>query len=489
MNRNTTSRAKWLLVMAALAVALGFGYWLGGERHPGPGALSAGGDRAEAEKVRYTCGMHPFIIQDGPGLCPICGMKLTPMKAGADTAAARPAERTVKHWVSPMDPTYVREAPGKDHMGHDLVPVYEGGASPGQIVIDPTTMQNMGVRTAAVERRSLERTIRTVGLVTYEEARQYTVNSKIEGWIDRLHINQEGQTVEKGQPLMEIYSPELVAAQQEYLLALAHSERLAESSFPEIATGAGRLLEAARTRLQYWDISERQIRELERSREMRKTLTLYSPYRGVVTDKPAVEGMRVMSGMELLRISDLSRVWVNADIYEFELPWVKTGLTAEVELPFARQRLEGKITYIYPYLQGETRTARARIEFANPGLELKPGMFANVSIAAEPVSDALGVPASAVLRSGKGQSVFVALGEGRFEPRPVTTGVSDDAGFVQVLSGVRLGERVVTSAQFLFDSESRLQEAVQKMMQPEPEDKAAVDHAEHGAEDLEALFE
>jgi membrane fusion protein, copper/silver efflux system len=483
-----------ILVAAILVVFSGSGPSFISDTRPEPGEVFAAGNEAMEEKVRYTCGMHPFIIQDEPGLCPICGMKLTPMKAGADAAARQSAERKVKHWVSPMDPAYVREEPGTDYMGHDLVPVYEEGAVPGQIVIDPTTIQNIGVRTAAVERRSLERTIRTIGLVTYEEPRQYSINSKVEGWIERLHINQEGQMVEQGQPLMEIYSPELVSAQQEYLLALANSDRLAQSPFSEIAAGAGRLLDAARTRLRYWDISDRQVEDLERTGQVRKTMTLYSPYSGVVTDKLVVEGMRVRSGMELLRISDITRVWVNADIYEFELPWVKTGLTAKVELPFARQQqLEGKITYIYPYLQGETRTARARVELPNPGLELKPGMFTNVSIAAEPVSDTLAVPASAVLRSGKGQTVFVALGEGRFEPRPVTTGVSDNEGFIQVLSGVRLGERVVTSAQFLFDSESRLQEAVQKMMQPRPEPAPAADlddlfQPRPPEEDLEELF-
>ncbi|MDW7772602.1 MAG: efflux RND transporter periplasmic adaptor subunit [Desulfobulbaceae bacterium] len=482
----------WIILIAvSLVVFAGSGSFFFPERQRGHehGEAFAANEETE-EKVRYTCGMHPFIIQDEPGLCPICGMKLTPMKTGTGTAAGEPAERKIKHWVSPMDPTYIRDEPGQDYMGHDLVPVYEGGAAPGQIVIDPTTIQNMGVRTAPVERRDLDRTIRTVGLVTYEEPTRYSINSKIEGWIERLHINQVGQRVEKGQPLMEIYSPELVAAQQEYLLALEHSERLTGNSFPEIAAGAGRMLNSARTRLKYWDISEKQIKELEQNREVKKNLTLYSPYSGVVTEKPAVEGMRIMSGMELMRISDLSRVWVNADIYEFELPWVKTGLKAEVELPSARQRLEGKITFIYPYLQGETRTVKARIEFPNPGLELKPGMFANVSIAAEPVKDALAVPENAVLRSGTQQKVFVALGEGRFEPRVVTTGVSDDEGFIQLLSGVRMGERVVTSAQFLFDSESRLQEAIQKMMPPEPQkQEPAGEHTEHEAGGMDELFE
>jgi Cu(I)/Ag(I) efflux system membrane fusion protein/cobalt-zinc-cadmium efflux system membrane fusion protein len=263
----------------------------------------------------------------------------------------------------------------------DLVPVYEDETAPGGIVIDPVTAQNMGIRTAPVERRNLARTLRTVGLVTYEESRQYSINSKIDGWIEKLHVNQTGQMVRKGQPLLEIYSPELVAAQQEYLLALDNGRRLAESPFPEVAEGARRLLDAARTRLSYWDISEKQISELERTRQLRKTLTLYSPYGGIVTEKKTFEGMRVMAGEELLQISDISRVWVNADIYEYELPWVKVGQTASVEIPFAADKvLKGKITYIYPYLESETRTVKARIEFPNPGLELKPDMYANVRI-------------------------------------------------------------------------------------------------------------
>jgi Cu(I)/Ag(I) efflux system membrane fusion protein/cobalt-zinc-cadmium efflux system membrane fusion protein len=479
---------KALMIVIAVAAALGLGYYLGG-RQTGPAGDPAGaGKPAQEAKQQYTCSMHPFIIRDEPGLCPICGMELTPIKPGAGPAAPA-GERKVKHWVSSMDPTYIRDAPGKDAMGMDLVPVYEE-AVPGQIVIDPVTAQNMGIRTAAAQRRNLARTIRTVGLVTYEEPRQYSVNSKIEGWIERLHINETGQLVEKGQPLMEIYSPELVAAQQEYLLALETSGRLAASPYPEIAAGARRLLDAARTRLQYWDINERQINELEQSRQVRKTLTLYSPYRGVVTEKPVVEGMRVMTGMELLQISDISKVWINADIYEYELPWVKVGLPAQVEIPFAPGKLlQGKITYIYPYVAGETRTVKARIELVNPGLALKPDMYANVSIEAATVTGALAVPTNAVLSSGKGQTVFVALGEGRFAPRQVKTGVTDEEGFVQVLEGLSEGDQVVTSAQFMLDSESKLREAIQKMTQPETAAAPApAGAAQPAQENLEELF-
>ena len=489
-----SNKAKGLFLLAALALALGLGYGLGREQHPGPRPVPVAGKPVKQQKVKYTCSMHPFIIRDEPGACPICGMALTPVKpeaaAGAPVPATKPGERKIKYWVSSMDPTYIRQAPGKDAMGMDLVPVYENGAQPGQIVIDPATMQNMGVRTAPVERRSLGRIIRTVGLVTYEEPRQYSVNSKIEGWIERLYINQTGEAVEKGQPLMEIYSPELVAAQEEFLLAVENNARLRRSRFPDIAAGARQLLEAGRTRLRYWDISDRQIRELERSRQVRKTMTLYSPYRGVVTAKQAVEGMRVMPGMELLQISDISKVWVNADIYEYELPWVKTGLPATVEIPFAPGKtLKGTVSYIYPFVAGQTRTVKARIELANPGLELKPDMYANVRIQAEPVPGALAVPGDAVLNSGKGQTVFVALGEGRFEPRQVKTGVTGEGGEVQILSGVKEGEQVVTSAQFMLDSESKLREAVQKMVPPAGEGQTPPPAAKPAPQkDLEELF-
>lgn len=473
---------KALLLILALAAALGGGYLLGSGRHAGEQGADTGAKGAEG-KVQYTCGMHPFVIQDGPGTCPICGMNLTPMKAGSGGQQAT-AERKIKYWQAPMDPTYIRNEPGKSPMGMDLVPVYEEEMGSGGVQIDPVTTQNMGVRTETVSRQDLARTIRTVGLVAVDEPRQYSVNSKIDGWVERLFVNQEGQPVKKGQPLLELYSPELVAAQQEYLLAVQSSKTLAQSSFPEIAESSRRLLEASRTRLKYWDISGKQIDALEQSGQVRKTLTLYSPQGGVVTMKKVIEGMRVMAGEELLQISDLSRVWVNADIYEFELPWVRVGQVARVELPSAPDRvLEGKITFIYPYLQNETRTVKARIEFPNPGLELKPEMFANVLIDTAPVVDALAIPDHAVLRSGKGQTVFVALGEGKFEPRSVQTGVTNDEGLVQIVSGLKEGEQVVTSAQFMLDSESKLREAIQKMLAPPAEPAAAPPR-----DDLDDLF-
>jgi RND family efflux transporter MFP subunit len=487
------------LIIVLIAALVG-GYLLGTQRPAGHDhALdqqTAAKGQADAEKKQqYTCGMHPFIIQDEPGNCPICGMALTPLKPGAPGSQSQPA--AVKKWRSPMDPTYVRDAPGKDYMGHDLVPVSEDGSIAGTITIDPFTAQNMGVRTEPVSRRKLVKTIRTVGLIAYEEGRRFSVNSKIDGWIEKLYVNQEGQMIEKGQPLMDIYSPELVAAQQEYLLALENSRKLAANPVPGIADSAERLLAAARTRLRNWDISPEQIRTIEKSGQTTKALTLFSPHSGVVTAKKALEGARIMAGEELLQVSDISNIWINADIFEYELPWVKVGQTARVELPFAADKVfVGKITYIYPYLDTISRTARARIELVNPGLELKPDMYANVSIGTGAVEGALAIPANAILSSGRGQTVFVALGEGRFEPRPVKSGLTDDNGYVQILSGLNEGETVVVSAQFMLDSESTLREAMQKMTAPPAEAGSSAEAGQgtgtparkDGAENLDDLF-
>jgi Cu(I)/Ag(I) efflux system membrane fusion protein/cobalt-zinc-cadmium efflux system membrane fusion protein len=488
-----TKSLKIPLIILLLVIALAGGYFLGGMRgHGKPGAETAA-EKGAAEQVQYTCGMHPFIIQDEPGNCPICGMKLTPLKpgTGGDTQAEGSGERRVKHWISPMDPVYVRDEPGQDYMGHDLVPVYEGGSG-SSVTIDPVTTQNMGVRTATVSREDLHREIRALGRIGYEESGQYMVNSKVGGWIERLHVNQTGQPVKKGQPLLEIYSPELVSAQQEYLLALRHRAELAKSSFAEIVAGGDRLLEAARQRLQYWDISARQIERLEQSGQAQKTMALYAPFNGIVAEKKAFEGMSIKPGMELMQISDISRIWVYADIYEYELPWVKLGQAATVEIPYAGNKsLPGEISFIYPVVDPVTRTVQVRIELANPGFELKPEMFANVRLQAESAKDVLVIPIDAVLNSGAGQHVFVALGEGRFEPRTVETGLQGENGQVQILAGLNEGEQVVTSAQFMLDSESKLREAIQKMIAPKAPADAALDHQEakdKSGKDLEDLF-
>ncbi len=447
----------------------------------------------EAEAAQqYTCGMHPMIITDEPGLCPICNMDLTPLKSAGDEASSVPeGERVVKYWVAPMDATYIRDEPGKSPMGMDLVPVYEDQSATGSIIsIDPVTSQNMGVRTTPVSRKDLSRTVRTVGLVDYEEPRQFSVNSKIDGWVERLYINETGQFVKKGSALLEIYSPTLVSAQEEFLLARNNSKTLAESPFPSIADGAKRLLESSRRRLKLWDISDRQINRLEKSGEVAKTLTLYAPYDGIVSMKMVREGQFIKSGMELLMLSDISKVWVYADIYEYEMAWVKVGQKAKIHLPYVgRDPIESEISYIYPFVEPQTRTIKARFDIDNPDFALKPDMYVNVRLQTDPVVDALTVPVEAVLHSGERTTVFVSLGEGKFEPRLVKTGLQSETGDIEIVQGLLEGEHVVVSAQFMLDSESKLREAIQKMLNPEPPASAEHDHANHASVKEDAVLD
>lgn len=446
--------------------------------------------QADDEAVQqYTCGMHPMIITDEPGLCPICGMDLTPLKASGDsTSSVSNGERKIKYWVAPMDPSYIRDEPGKSPMGMDLVPVYEDEAASGSIItVDPVTSQNMGVRIGLVERKSLSRTIRTVGLVGYDEPEQYAVNSKIDGWVERLYVNETGQFVKKGSRLLDIYSPALVSAQEEFLLALNNSLSLQNSPFPSIAEGAQRLLEASRRRLLLWDISSQQIKQLESTRKVSKVMTLFAPQDGIVTMKMVREGQFVKSGMELFMLSDISKVWVFADIYEYEMPWIKVGQIATIHLPFVgSEPIQSKISFIYPYVEPKTRTVKARFEIDNPDFLLKPDMYVNVRLNSDPVENVLTVPAEAVLYSGEAQTVFVALGDGKFEPRRVKTGLQSDAGDIEIKQGLLEGEQVVVSAQFMLDSESKLREAIQKMLEPK---KAPLQETHRSEEDLESLFE
>ena len=377
--------------------------------------------------------------------------------------------KKIKYWVAPMDPTYVRDEPGKSPMGMDLVPVYEeegGEKLPSSTIrIDPVTIQNMGVRLARVQRKSLVKTIRAYGDVTYDETKIYAVNVKFNGWIQKLHVDFEGTLVKKGQPLFDIYSPELVSAQEEYLLAGQQHNSLADSSYPSVREAAERLLNAAETRLRYWDLTDEQIKGIERLGAPRKTLTIFSPAAGVVIKKIAFAGHQVKAGEHLYEIADLSKVWVDVDIYEYELPWVKVGMDAEMELPYVPGRhFQGRVLYIYPYLNPQTRTVTLRLEFPNPAYELKPNMHANIYLHARIAGQSLVIAQEAVIDSGVRKLVFVALGEGRFEPRDVELGAEGNDSEFQLLSGLREGEEIVVSAQFLLDSESRLREAIQKML-------------------------
>lgn len=378
--------------------------------------------------------------------------------------------KKIKYWVSPMEPTYIRNEPGKDTMGMDLVPVYEEEGEQKEpastIRIDPVTMQNMGVRMGRVERRSLVKDIRTVGNIIYDETQIFAVNIKFSGWIEKLYVNFVGEAVKKGQPLFEVYSPELVTAQEEYLLALEQFERLSDSSYPRVRQVTEGLLKASRTRLQYWDLTEEQIAQIGSSGKTRKTLTVYSPATGVVTKKSAFGGHFVKEGEMQYEIVNLATVWVDVDIYEYELPWVKTGMPAEMELAYIPgKRFKGKVLFIYPYLETKTRTAKLRLQFVNPNYELKPGMYADIFLKSTVAKNTLVVPQEAVIFSGMRRIVYVSLGEGKFEPREIKLGSEGNANEFQVLDGLKEGEEIVLSAQFMLDSESRLQEAIQKMLE------------------------
>jgi Cu(I)/Ag(I) efflux system membrane fusion protein/cobalt-zinc-cadmium efflux system membrane fusion protein len=358
-----------------------------------------------------------------------------------------------------MNPNEIYDKPGKSAMGMDLVPVYEDDVGSGsQIKIDPVTQQNMGIRTAVVEKGPLMRTIRTYGHITPDETRTAQVSLKTSGWIEKLYVDFTGKYVEKGQPLFEIYSPELVAAQEEYLVAYRTLDRLSSKSSKD-------LLDSSLRRLRYFDVPESEIREIEKSGIVKKSLKIHSPFTGFVIEKNVEEGVFVKKGTRVLRIADLSRVWVEAHIYEYELPWVQEGQDAEMTLSYLPGKIfSGKVTYVYPYLQPKTRDVVIRLEFENPDLQLKPDMYANVRIKSIPKGEGLIIPSEAVIRSGERNIVFVTRQEGKFVPRDVVLGLSLDDGKIEIQAGLPEGESVVTSGQFLLDSESKLKEAVQKMM-------------------------
>ena len=409
----------WKIVVIVVLIAVGAGVWM---------VVARGGTKAATavEAQRWTCPMHPSVIRPEPGSCPICGMDLVPVEE------TKTGEKS-------------------DVEGH------------GVMVIEPEKQQLIGVVTTPVERRALERRVRTVGLVTIDETRVSHVHTKVEGWIETVYAGETGKIVREGDPLLTIYSPELVSTQEEYLLALRSRERTKESPFEEVRRSGESMVSAARRRLELWDITDAEIARLEKTGEVRKALTLYAPSSGYVMEKEhALAGMRVTPGMKLYEVADLSRVWVEADVYEFEAPLVKVGQEARLTLAALPGRVfRGQCTYIYPTVEERTRTLTSRFEFANPKLELKPGMYADVEVLA-PSEEQLAVVQDAVLDTGTRKIVFVQEGEGTFRPREVTLGARM-AGYYPVLSGLEEGERVVSSPNFLIDSESRFQAAMEAM--------------------------
>ena len=333
--------------------------------------------------------------------------------------------------------------------------------APGTVQISAERQQLIGVKFGTVEMKPLEKVIRTVGRVDYDEKRIVTVSPKIGGWIEDLYVDFTGKYVSEGEPLLTIYSPELVSTQEEYLIALRARKSLSKSPFPEVASSGDSLAESAKRRLKLWDISDDQIRTLEETGQAKKTLTLYSPFKGFVLEKSAYKGMSVMPGMSLFKLADLSVVWLYGDIYEYELPFIRLGQQASIQLTYLPgETFTGKVIYIYPSLNPETRTAKVRFEIPNLQGKLKPEMYANVEVKVH-LGQRLVVPQGAIIDTGIRRLAILDKGNGYFEPREVKAEKIGE--YYEVMKGLKAGDRVVTSANFLVDSESNLKSAVSGM--------------------------
>jgi RND family efflux transporter MFP subunit len=443
-----------LISLASIALGLVVGWFMFHSTQPSSASK-------ERKVMYYRDPMNPQVTSDVPKKSSD-GMDFVPVYAEATGSAG---EKKIAYYKDPMHPWYTSDKPGKaPDCGMDLVPVYEGESGVKGIKIDPVTVQNIGVKVEEVVRKKLDKVIRTNGKVDFDERRVYSVNTKVMGWVEKLYVDYTGKVVRKGEPLMEFYSPELVTTQEEYLQALAYQKKLQQSNLDEARKGSTELLESARRRLRYWDIPESEIRALEERGTPRKTMTIYSPANGIVTEKMVHQGHNVMPGMEMYKIADLSTVWVLADIYQYELPWVKLGQSVDIELSYLPGKpFKGTITYIYPYLSEETKTAKVRIEVRNTTtFDLKPDMFATVKIVSPLSIEAVVVPDQAIIRSGERNIAVVALGGGYFDPREVKLGVQS-GGYIQVLDGIKEGEKIVISSQFLIDSESNLKAAIGQM--------------------------
>ena len=391
----------------------------------------------------YVCPMHPQIIRDKEGSCPICGMDLVKKEPEAKK------EKKLLYWVAPMDPNYRRDEPGKSPMGMDLVPVYDEGGDGVSVKISPAVENNMGVRTAKVKKDKLWRRIDTVGYVDFDENKISHIHLRTKGWIEKLLVKSEGERVKQGQLLFEVYSPELVNAQEEYMQALR--------------SGNKGLSSASRERLEALGISALQIKQLNQSRKVKQFVKVYAKQDGIVAKLNIREGMFVMPQQEIMSLADLSSIWILAEVFESQADWVNQGQSSEVRLSYLPGReWQGKVEYIYPSLDPKTRTLKVRLRFDNKDEALKPNMFADVTIYGGAKRELKIIPREALIRTGNEERVIIALGDGRFQPRDVIAGI-ESGDSIEIIKGLEEGDTVVTSGQFLIDSEASLKASIARM--------------------------
>lgn len=446
-----------ILLAVALIFVFGFGYGRWYSTRPIP--------KAGRKILYYVDAMHPWYKSDKPGIAPDCGMKLVPVYADGTMGAngAAPA-RKILSYRDPKDPSYTSDKPGLNPAtGNDLQPVYDDQPppGPGAIQISAEKQQLIGMRYGTAEWTSEGQAVRYAGRVLPDETRVTLVHAKVDGWIEHVSVDFTGQLIKQGQPLLTLYSPELLASQQELLLAMKARHLMEHSSMAESADNSATLVEAARHRLELWDLSGSQVEEIERTGQPIKSITLYSPAGGYVTARNAFPSQRVTPETQLYSITDLSSVWVMADVFEADAPQIRLGQAATIALPGTNAMLAAKVAYLQPQIDPATRTLKVRLDLANPGLRLKPDMFVDVLMQLGG-GRRLTVPADAVLDTGANKTIFLDRGNGYFEPRQVETGLRI-GDRVEILRGLQPGERIVISAAFLLDSESQMKSAMGSM--------------------------